>query len=325
MKFKYLLQLLLLSGVWGISFLMIRVAGTSFPPLWVSMLRCGLGAALLWAILAYGRNRLPPRSMLPWLLLVALLNNALPFTFFALGERTVPSNIAAIINATTPIWTLLLAMTVQKSRATSLTIAGVLLAFAGVMLVVANHANDANDAGASGGMVGGVLIISAAAFGYAVATLVAKAKLRGLDPIGLATAQLTLATAMLLPFALGGEQPGPLRAGPLAAVAVLGFAGSGIAYLLYYRLLAHISATQLAAVTYLLPLWGLLWGSLAGERIGVVTCLGVAITIAGLVLLNLRRATQASTAEPTSPPQSSPPDAVNPESAGSRSPSEPGK
>ena len=294
MKLRDLVQLVLLSAVWGISFLMIRVAGESFPPLWVSMLRCGLGAGLLWVILAVGRNALPPLRLWPWLLLVALLNNALPFTFFALGERTVPSNIAAIINATTPIWTLLLAMMVQRSLPHGRTAAGVLLAFAGVMVAVANHDGGSSATDAGGGMSWGVGIIACAAFGYAVATLVAKAKLRGLDPIGLATTQLSLATLMLLPFALGGDQPRHLAAGPLAAVTVLGLAGSGVAYLLYYRLLAQISATQLAAVTYLLPLWGLLWGSLAHERIGIVTCAGVAMTIAGLVLLNLRSAAGAA-------------------------------
>jgi drug/metabolite transporter (DMT)-like permease len=76
--------------------------------------------------------------------------------------------------------------------------------------------------------------------------------------------------------------------GPIAAIAVLGFAGSGFAYLLYYRLLAQVSATHVTAVTYLLPLWGLFWGMFAHESIGMLTCLGVAITIGGLLLLNLK-------------------------------------
>jgi hypothetical protein len=74
---------------------------------------------------------------------------------------------------------------------------------------------------------------------------------------------------------------------PAVAIAVLGFAGSGFAYLLYYRLLSQVSATHVTAVTYLLPLWGLFWGLFGGESIGFLTCLGVAITIAGLILLNL--------------------------------------
>jgi drug/metabolite transporter (DMT)-like permease len=288
MKSKSVLQILLLSAVWGVSFLMIRIAGDSFPPLWVALLRCSLGAALLWSVLKIGGNQLPPRRMLPWLLAVALLNNAMPFTFFAWGERTVPSNIAAVINATTPIWTLLLSMAIHRTRAALLTIGGVLLGFGGVLVVVISHASDPAADHVSGGLLRGTIVIALAALGYAVATVMAKAKLQGLDPIGLATTQLSLAGLMLLPIALAGPHPSALRLAPVLAIAVLGFAGSGFAYLLYYRLLSQVSATHVAAVTYLLPIWGLFWGLFAHESIRLLTCLGVAITIAGLVLLNLQ-------------------------------------
>lgn len=265
---------------------MIRVAGTTFPPLWVALLRCTLGAALMWTVFALGGNQLPPRRLLPWLLAVALLNNALPFTLFAWGERTVPSNIAAIINATTPIWTLLLTIFIHRTRAAGLTVAGVLLGFSGVLVVVVNHAGD--PAGANGSLLDGTVLIAIAALGYAVATVMAKTKLQGLDPIGLATTQLSLAGLMMLPVALAGPRPSALRVGPVVAIAILGFAGSGFAYLLYYRLLTRVSATNVAAVSYLLPIWGLFWGLFAHEPINWLTCVGVAITIAGLILLNIR-------------------------------------
>jgi drug/metabolite transporter (DMT)-like permease len=284
---KFILQLLLLSAVWGVSFLMIRIAGNSFPPLWVALLRCTLGASLLWTVLVLGGHRLPPRRLLPWLLTVALFNNTIPFTFFAWGERTVPSNIAAVINATSPIWTLVLSMAIHRTRAPLLTIAGVLLGFGGVLIVVVSHAGDPAVDNHPGGLMRGTIVIALASLGYAIATVLAKAKLQGTDPIGLATTQLSLGGVMLMPMALAGAHPATLRVGPVAAIAVLGFAGSGFAYLLYYRLLAQVSATHVAAVTYLLPLWGLFWGLFAHESIGGLSCLGVAVTISGLVLLNL--------------------------------------
>jgi drug/metabolite transporter (DMT)-like permease len=287
MKTKFVLQILLLSAVWGISFLMIRIAGATFPQLWVALLRCTLGAALLWTILTLGGHKLPPRRLLPWLLTVALFNNALPFALFAWGERTVPSNIAAVINATTPIWTLLLSIAIHRTRAALFTIAGVLLGFSGVLMVVLSHAGDPV-ADHAGGLVAGTIAIALASLGYAVATVLAKAKLQGLDPIGLATTQLSLAGLMILPAAFAGAHPSALRLAPVAAIAVLGFAGSGFAYLLYYHLLSEVSATHVAAVTYLLPLWGLFWGLFAHEPIGLLTCVGVGITIAGLILLNLQ-------------------------------------
>jgi drug/metabolite transporter (DMT)-like permease len=288
MKTKSILQILLLSAVWGVSFLMIRVAGTTFPPLWVALLRCSLGAALLWPVLTLGGNKLPPRRLLPWLLAVALFNNAIPFSFFAWGERTVPSSVAAVINATTPIWTLLLSMAIYRTRASLLTIGGVLLGFGGVLVVVLTHSSDPASSQVPGGVLRGTMVIALASVGYAVATVMAKTKLKGLDPIGLATTQLSLAALMILPIALYGPHPSAMRLAPVFAIAVLGFAGSGFAYLLYYRLLAQVSATQVAAVTYLLPIWGLFWGLFAHESVGLRTCLGVGIAIAGLILMNLR-------------------------------------
>jgi len=268
---------------------MMRIAVVTFPPVWISLLRCALGASLLWAVLLIGGYSLPPRRFAPWLLFVAMLNNAVPFTFFAWGERTVPSNMAAVLNATVPIWILLFSMLVYRERAGLRTIAGVLLSFAGVVIVVIGQSSGSLAHGVSAGMLFGIIIIALAAVSYAIATLVAKTKLRGLDPMGLATTQLSLATALLLPVALAGEHPSALHAGPLGAVAVLGFAGSGIAYLLYYRLLEEISATQLVGVTYLMPIWGLFWGLFADESIGVSACIGVAITIVGLALVNMRQ------------------------------------
>ena len=286
MKPKHLLQIVLLSAVWGVSFLMMRIAVVSFPPVWISLLRCALGASLLWTVLLVGGYSLPPRRFAPWLLFVALLNNAVPFTFFAWGERTVPSNMAAVLNSTVPIWILLFSILIYRERAGRRTIAGVLLSFAGVVIVVIGPATGSVAHEVSDGMFFGIILIALAAVSYAIATLVAKTKLLGLDPIGLATTQLSLATALLLPVALAGEHPSALRAEPIGAVAVLGFAGSGIAYLLYYRLLHEISATQLTGVTYLMPIWGLFWGLFAHESIGISACIGVAITIVGLALIN---------------------------------------
>ena len=162
MRPKHLLQILLLSAVWGISFLMMRVAVVDFPPIWIAMLRCALGACLMWCVLLLGGYSLPPRRAAPWLLLIALLNNAAPFTLFAWGERTVPSNIAAVINATVPIWTLLFSMAVYRTRAAPGTFAGVLLSFAGVLVVVLGHAGGWVTPGATD-MRGGIILIGSLA------------------------------------------------------------------------------------------------------------------------------------------------------------------
>jgi len=286
MSRRDLFQLLILSAVWGASFILIEITGRSFPPAWVALLRLSFGAAFLWSVLLLRRRTLPPRRLIIPLLLVAFFNNAIPFCLFALGERTVPSGIAAVLNATTPIWTLLLTLGIQSTRPTRFTIAGVLLGFAGVMVVVFSHGNDSHGTITTGQFYLGVLFIVLASLGYAIATVIAKIKLKGLDPIGLATTQLSLAWLMILPVAGFGPHPGPIARSSILAASLLGVAGSGVAYLLYYDLLSRIPSTHVTAVTYLLPIWGLFWGYVAHEPILWTAYLGVLIVIAGLVLMN---------------------------------------
>jgi drug/metabolite transporter (DMT)-like permease len=295
MKTSHVLQLLLLSAIWGMSFLLISLAGQVFPPFWVGLLRGTFGAILLWIVLLAGKHQLPPRRLFVWLFLVALFNNAIPFVFFARGEQNVPSSTASILNATTPIWTLLISLTVHKIRASTLVITGVLLGFAGVMLVVYGQDSVAGRATTRAQYLHGVAYIACAALGYGIATNLAKMKLQGLDPIGLATTQLSLASLILLPVALIGPHPSALKLTPVAAMVALGFIGSGLAFLIYYNLLAHSSATHVTAVTYIIPIWGLFWGHIAHETIGWTAYAGVAIVIIGLVLLNFRAFQAAKT------------------------------
>jgi drug/metabolite transporter (DMT)-like permease len=286
MKLRNALELLLLSAIWGASFLLISIAVRSFAPIWVALIRVTFGAAFLWVVLLANRRTLPPRRLFGWLLLVALFNNAIPFVFFAIGERTVPSSIAALINATTPIWALLLSLSFMKQKSEGLTIPGVLLGFFGVILVVYSHGADSAAVVSVHSYALGVLYIALASAGYAIATVLAKAKLAGLDPIGLATTQLSLAGLMILPVALLSPHPIHIQISSVLANITLGIAGSGMAYLLYYSLLDRISSTRVVSVTYLLPIWGLFWGSIAHERIGGLAYFGAGIVILGLYLLN---------------------------------------
>ena len=112
--------------------------------------------------------------------------------------------------------------------------------------------------------------------------------LHSVEPVVIATFQLTLASLVLLPLALFGPHPTALHWKSMAAVTVLGVLGSGLAYLLFFRLLATISPTRTVAVTYLLPIWGLFWGFIAGDQIHWTALAGVAVVLGGLVLLNLR-------------------------------------
>jgi len=285
MKLRDVVQLLLLSAIWGASFLLISIAVGSFPPAWVALLRLFFGSLFLWAVLLTRRRALPPLRLIVPLLLVAFFNNAVPFVLFPLGERVVPSNIAAVLNATTPIWTLLLGMSFMGKKAEGGTIPGVVLGFLGVILVVFSHTAVAANSSRHDYLLG-IGFIAVASAAYAIATVLAKSKLVGLDPIGLATTQLSLAFVMVLPVALLGAHPAAVKLSSLAAAITLGVLGSGLAYLIFYSLLDRVSSTRVVSVTYLGPIWGLFWGRLAHETIPWGAYAGVGIVIAGLVLLS---------------------------------------
>jgi drug/metabolite transporter (DMT)-like permease len=292
MRLRDMIEMFLLSAVWGASFILIKLAGDDLPPVWVAVGRLAFGSAFLWIALRLGGHKLPPLRLLPPLLVVAVLNNAIPFCFFPWGERTVPSSIAAILNATTPIWALLLGLVVGTARATRLTSVGVALGFLGVLGVVYGHATGIANGTSSGGYLLGVLLIAAASFSYGAGAVLAKRWLQGVEPVVIATFQLTLAGLLLLPLAVFGPHPTALHLKSAIAVTVLGLLGSGLAYLLFFRLLATISSTRTVAVTYLLPIWGLFWGFIAGEEIRWTALAGVVVVLLGLILLNLKTETE---------------------------------
>ena len=288
MRLRDMVEMFLLSAVWGASFILIKLAGDDLPPVWVAVGRLTFGSAFLWIALRLGGHKLPPLRLLPPLLVVAVLNNAIPFCFFPWGERTVPSSIAAILNATTPIWALLLGLVFGTARATRLTSVGVALGFLGVLGVVYGHATGIANGTSSGGYLLGVLLIAAASLSYGAGAVLAKRWLQGAEPVVIATFQLTLAGLLLLPLAAFGPHPAALHLKSVLAVTVLGVLGSGLAYLLFFRLLATISSTRTVAVTYLLPIWGLFWGFIAGEEIRWTALAGVVVVLVGLILLNLK-------------------------------------
>jgi drug/metabolite transporter (DMT)-like permease len=174
------------------------------------------------------------------------------------------------------------------------------LGFLGVLGVVYGHSSGIAAGAASKGFLFGVVLIAIASFSYGAGAVAAKRWLHGVEPVVIATFQLSLAGLALLPLALFGPHPTELHWKSVAAVTVLGVLGSGLAYLLFFRLLATISPTRTVAVTYLLPIWGLFWGFVAGEEIHWTALAGVAVVLAGLVLLNLHpRPEKAAVAIPS--------------------------
>jgi drug/metabolite transporter (DMT)-like permease len=276
-----------LALLWGSGFFWIALALDGFTPIQLTFARLALGALVLVPIVLV--RRLPrPAGRAKWfhLTVSALIANAIPYTLFAVAEQTVSSSLAGVINATTPLWTLLLATATRSdSRLTVRRSAGVALGFVGV-IVVFEPWN-----GLASGTTGGVLACIGAAASYGLAYIYQARFLtnRGLSPLTLTVAQLVIATGILavaLPFS--GAIHGP-EALPTVSVLILGIIGTGIALIINFQLIATEGATAASVVTYLVPAIALLLGvlilnepaSLTLPIGGVLILAGVALTRAG--------------------------------------------
>jgi drug/metabolite transporter (DMT)-like permease len=286
------LQLFVLSAVWGASFILIRIGVAEIPPTWLVIGRLLVGSLVIGAVIVIGKRRLVPRALIGTLVIVAFFNNAMPFLFFAIAGKTVDSSLSGIINATTTLFSALIAVGLRDATLNSKNLAGVALGFVGVIVA------------ASGGLsrghasLIGIALLTVGSFGYAVAGVIAKRSLQGQDSVGIVLGQLMFAVLMLLPFAAFERPSSPPTLFPILAMVTLGVFASGLAYLLSYDLLSRISPTQLSAVTYILPVWSLFWGWLSGEQLGWTSLAGVGIILIGIVLLNAPPTSKKSTSSP---------------------------
>jgi drug/metabolite transporter (DMT)-like permease len=268
-----LVQLLVLAALWGGSFLFIRIGVTDFGVAPLMALRVGIGAVFLLLVLF---SRRPAREAIgtlrarAWpLFVVGILNSAAPFCLFAWAELTLSAGVTSVINATTPLWGAVVAYLWLKDRLSGSRIVGLAIGFAGVLALVGDqivtHAGD----GASSATTA---LAAAAALGatllYGIAASYTKRHLTGVDPLTVAAGTMTGATVVLVPFAVATWPSTPISLHAWGAVLGLGIACTGIAYLLFFRLIAAIGPARTITVTFVIPVFGILWGALfLGERV----------------------------------------------------------
>jgi drug/metabolite transporter (DMT)-like permease len=289
----------LLALIWGSAFLWIKLADRGFSPVEVTLARLALGAVVLFAIVL-GRRDQVPRSARVWahIAVAALFANAVPYLLFAVAEQSVNSSTAGIINATTPLWTVVLALAVRHQKAvTSWQAAGLIVGFGGAVLIFTpwNTAGGLTSAGA--------LECLAASISYAISYIYMDKFLarRGIGPVVLSACQLAAASVMLaIALAVTGVRAPHFTAVSVAAIAVLGIIGTGFAYVLNYQIITSEGATVASTVTYLLPVVAIVLGVLVlGESVTAAALAGIALVLAGVALT--RRRTKPASAE-VSPP-----------------------
>lgn len=287
MNWRNFLWLLFLAALWGPSFLFIKVGVGDIPPLTLMMGRVGIAGILLYLILrVQGRNLLPFGRVWRHLAVVALVQNAIPFVLFAWGEQYIDSALAAILNGTTPLFTLLLAhLFTSDDRLTPTKAVGTLVGFSGLLILIGPSLFTGVRATTMG-----LLAVTFAAACYGVAIIYTRRHLRGLPPLVAPTTQLLLAALFLLPLSVVIEQPFHLSApswpalGSLLALSIL---GTALAFVVYYRLLEQVSATYLSMSTYLVPVFGVILGVLVlDERLGWNSYVGCTLILAGVMIVN---------------------------------------
>ena len=283
-------MLLALSALWGGSFFFVGVAVGQVPALTLVSLRVGLAAAALWLVLpTLGIGM--PRGRTVWrqLAVMGLLNNAIPFTLFVVAQSTIGSGLAAMLNATTPIFGVVVAhLATRDERLTVSRMTGVLLGVAGVAVMVGPSA-----LGGLGRDLGAQLACLGAALSYACAGVYGRRFQRlGLAPAATAAGQLTASTLLILPLALVIDRPWTLPVpGPTVFAAVLGLAlaSTALAYVLYFRILARAGATNLLLVTFLIPVSAILLGvAVLGEVLLPLQVAGMALIGLGLAAIDGR-------------------------------------
>ncbi len=280
--------LLLLSLLWGGSFFFSKVALAELPPFSVVLARVGIAAmALNAAIVLSGRRMTADRRLWGRFAVMGAINNLIPFSLIFYGQTQIPSGLAAILNATTPLWTVLLAHWLTRDeRLTPNRLAGVLVGFVGVVILLGPELLSG-----LGVQALAQLAVIGAAVSYAFAGIFGKG-FRSVPPLVTATGQVTATAVMMLPIALLVDQPWTLPApGLVTWGALLGLAllSTALAYGIYFRLLATAGATNLLLVTFLIPVSALLLGTLIlGERLAAGDFAGMAAIGLGLIAIDGR-------------------------------------
>ncbi|MFJ2788712.1 MULTISPECIES: DMT family transporter [unclassified Streptomyces] len=309
-----------LALIWGFSFVFIKVGTEGFAPFQVTFGRLLFGTAVLVVALAVKRDRLP-RGARVWghLTVAAFLLNALPFSLFSYAELTIPSTLAGICNATTPLWGMLLSLVaLSEDRPTRVRAAGLGIGFVGVLTVLGAWQ------GFSGLDVTGTALALLASFSYAVGWIYVRRTLAGsgVSNLSLATSQVGIATLQLAVVTpVFTSMPESVEALPLLAVIALGALGTGYAMLLQYGVVEEVGPTTASMVTYFIPVIATAAGvTLLDEGLSWNTPVGAVVVLAGAALTQTRASRRTEPPAPApapAPAQQSGPAADTPRKAAS--------
>ena len=277
MKPRDLADLVLLAALWGGSFLFMRYAAPAFGALPLMWLRVAIATVCLLPLLVWRGQVGALRERIGVVTVMGLFNSAIPFVLIAWATLSITAGLASILNATVPIMTALIGAVWLRDRLGAGRVAGLVIGMAGVVLLAADKADFK-----PGGSGWALLAMVGATLCYGFAANFTKRHLTGVPPMVNAAGSQIVSAVALTPFALWtwpAQTPAPLA---WAAAAVLGVGCTAIAYVLFFRLIERVGASRAVTVTFLVPVFGTLWGALfLGEAVTGSMLLGGAVVLVG--------------------------------------------
>lgn len=281
------LVLLLLAGIWGASYLFIKIGvDGGFLPLTFVALRTLIAGVALFIVMQV-RSEKFPRTRVVWfpILLMAMFNSVVPYSLITWGEQAISSGLAAILTAMVPLFTVVFAnFWTRDERLTRAKLFGITIGLVGVAFLFAPTLEQGIKV-----EFWGMLAVVGASASYGFSILVARKFLGGISHLVASTSQLVAAALFMIPLSLAFEAPFKLQpsTGAVAALLTLALLGTAFAYILYYWLIHNIGATRTSLVTFIMPIMGVVWGALIlSEKIDALAIVGLALIIAGILVVS---------------------------------------
>ena len=293
-------MLLALAAIWGASFMLLKIALRDLAPSTVIAFR--IGSALLTIVLVLpflaARRRAVEELRAHWreLAVVGAVNTAAPFLLLTWGQQYIDTGVAAILNASAPIWTVVLALAfVRSERVAGLRLTGILVGFVGIVVLIGFEPTGTDRA-----VAGSLAVVIAAAL-YAAGALYVGRRVRGVSPLGLSLGTMLWATLFTLPIGLARLPGHALTLDAAAAVVALGAGATALAYFLYFALITGAGPSRAILVTYLVPSLAMVYGvTLLDEHVTAQALAGLALVLLGVFLgtgtLRLRAAPAGASA-----------------------------
>lgn len=272
MRSADLLRLISLAAIWGASFLFMRVLAPVVGVLWSAEVRVGLAGIALLTMMYVTNRAMNFRTNWKSFLILGTINSALPFALYSYAALSIPAGYSAIVNATSPLWGAVMGAAFLGERLTLRKMAGMAIGVLGVAFLVRLGPVEFNSK-----LVLAVLACVGATLCYAIVGIYTKKKLTGITSMQMATGSQVGAALVLMPFLPLAPVQGEITATIALVGVALALLCSAVAYLIYFRLMADLGPTKALTVTFLIPLFALLWGYLfLGEHITMNTVIGCA-------------------------------------------------